>query len=46
LLVGQRTYGRLAIANDTRDFVVERSLEIQDLLLYSAFEALKSEIQR
>jgi hypothetical protein len=41
LAAGQRQYGRLDLASDVRDWALERSLEIQDLLIYSAFEALK-----
>jgi hypothetical protein len=42
LLEGQRCYGRLSIATDPRDWRRERALEIQDLLVYSAFEELKA----
>lgn len=41
LLVGQERYGRLDVARDPRDWGKERSAEIQDLLIYSAFEELK-----
>jgi hypothetical protein len=44
LLFGQKAYGRLDLANDRRDWRKERSLEIQDLLVYSAFEELKAEM--
>ena len=43
LLEGQRAYGRIDLTNDTRDFRRERSEEIQDLLVYSAFETLRAE---
>jgi hypothetical protein len=45
LLEGQRAYARLDLANDPRDFVHERGLEIQDLLLYSAFEELARQVR-
>jgi hypothetical protein len=41
LLEGQRCYGRLDLANDPRDFRRERSEEIADLLVYSAFMELQ-----
>ncbi len=44
LLAGQAAYGRLDLARDRRDWRAERSFEIQDLLIYSAFETLKSEL--
>lgn len=42
LLLGQRNYAKLDLENDTRDFKKERSEEIQDLLIYSAFDTLRS----
>ena len=41
LLAGQRQYGRLDLAGDPRDFRKERGEELQDLLMYSAFEELR-----
>jgi hypothetical protein len=41
LLAGQRCYGRLDLENDARNFRRERSEEIQDLLVYSAFIELQ-----
>lgn len=41
LLEGQRRYGRLSLAKDKRDWRAERSLEVQDLLIYSAFIELR-----
>ncbi len=41
LLMGQRQYGRLDLASDARDWKAERRAEIGDLLVYSAFQALK-----
>jgi hypothetical protein len=46
LLEGQRCYGRLDVAHDPRDFRRERSEEIQDLLVYSAFIDLQREARR
>jgi hypothetical protein len=40
LLAGQRTYGRLDLASDRRDWREERGEEIADLLVYSAFAEL------
>lgn len=40
---GQRCYGKLDLAHDRRDFRKERSEEIQDLLVYSAFVELQRE---
>ena len=42
LLLGQKQYGRVSIADDPRDWKRERTAEIADLLVYSAFEALKN----
>lgn len=41
LLEGQRAYGRIDLETDPRDFVKERGEEIADLLVYTAFDALK-----
>jgi hypothetical protein len=41
LLEGQRCYGRLDLVHDARDFRKERSEEIADLLVYSAFIELQ-----
>lgn len=43
LLEGQRAYGRLSLATDGRDWLAERRAEIADLLVYTAFEALRLE---
>jgi hypothetical protein len=43
LLEGQRCYGKLSLATDSRDWKKERSAEIQDLLIYDAFEVLRRE---
>jgi hypothetical protein len=43
LLLGQQTYGRLDLATDSRDWRQERTAEIIDLLVYSAFETLRRE---
>ena len=43
LLEGQWTYGRLDLASDGRDWKKERAQELADLLVYTAFEALKQE---
>jgi len=43
LLEGQRRYGRLSLATDRRTWRRERAEEIADLLMYSAFEALKGD---
>lgn len=43
LLAGRRCYGPLDLANDPRDWMKERKAEIEDLLVYTAFEALKRE---
>ncbi len=40
LLAGQHAYGRLDLANDSRDWRRERGEEIADLLVYSAFAEL------
>lgn len=42
LLAGQQQYGRLRLATDARDWRHERAQEIQDLLIYTAFEELKA----
>lgn len=42
LLTGQMQYGKLDLKTDLRNFVQERKAEVGDLLVYSAFEALKS----
>lgn len=42
LLTGQMQYGKIDLANDKRDWSTERKAEIGDLLVYSAFEALKA----
>jgi hypothetical protein len=41
LLQGQRAYGKLDLATDPRDWKRERADELADLLVYTAFEALK-----
>ena len=41
LLTGQRQYGSIRLAVDPRDFRKERSEEIADLLVYTAFMELK-----
>jgi hypothetical protein len=41
LLVGQKAYGKLDLATDPRDWKRELEEEVGDLLVYSAFEALK-----
>lgn len=43
LLEGQRAYGRLDLAHDARDWKQERAQELGDVLVYTAFEALKQE---
>jgi hypothetical protein len=42
LLEGQRCYGRLDLANDPRDWRKERTQELADVLVYGAFEELKT----
>jgi hypothetical protein len=44
LLEGQRQYGRLALATDTRDWRRERAEEAADILMYSAFEVVRAEV--
>ena len=44
LLEGQRTYGRIDLVSDPRDFARERCAEIGDLLVYSAFQVLRREL--
>lgn len=46
LLEGQRVYGKINLANDPRDWKRERAEEVADLLVYTAFEALKKESPR
>ncbi len=46
LLLGQRTYGAIDLATDPRDFTRERGEEISDLLVYTAFAALRAEVVR
>jgi len=46
LLLGQRQYGRLDLEHDARDFATERAEEIGDLLVYSAFAALRATVAR
>jgi hypothetical protein len=36
LLMGQRTYGLLSVATDGRDWLQERSAELEDALVYTA----------
>jgi hypothetical protein len=36
LLAGQRTYGLLSVATDGRDWLRERSEELEDVLVYTA----------
>jgi hypothetical protein len=43
LLEGQRAYGKLDLARDPRNFVRERGEEVEDLLIYSAFQSLQRE---
>ena len=38
---GRRRYGELHLATDPRDWRRERAEEVEDLLIYSAFEVLK-----
>ena len=45
LLEGQREYGRIDLVADPRDFARERCAEIGDLLVYSAFQALRRELE-
>lgn len=45
LLVGQKTYGMLDLAKDTRDWEAERAAEIGDLLVYSAMIELKRAVK-
>lgn len=44
LLVGQRCYGKLDLATDRRDWRKERTAEIGDLLVYTAFLELKASL--
>ncbi len=46
LLQGQSTYGKLDVATDTRDFTVERSEEIADMLIYCGIEELKRTVAK
>ncbi len=46
LLEGQQVYGRLDLAQDRRDFRHERALEVQDLLIYSAFAELVATVRK
>jgi hypothetical protein len=41
LMLGQRTYGRLDLKTDPRNWKEEQKAEIGDLLVYFAFEELK-----
>jgi hypothetical protein len=41
LLMGQRQYGELDLKSDKRDWKREREQEVEDLLMYFAFESLK-----
>jgi hypothetical protein len=43
---GQRQYGRIDLAHDVRDFRRERSEEVGDLLVYSAFAELAAMAKR
>jgi hypothetical protein len=43
LAMGERLYGRLDLANDTRDFRKEAREEIEDFLVYAACGWLKRE---
>jgi hypothetical protein len=40
---GQQQYGKIDLATDPRDFRKERAEEIEDLLIYTAFQALRRE---
>jgi hypothetical protein len=40
LLLGQRSYGRLDLAKDGRDWRAERAAELADALIYETFAAL------
>lgn len=42
---GQAAYGRLDLARDSRDWTAERAAELEDVLIYSAFEAVKRAIR-
>ncbi len=46
LLAGQRAYGAIDLEHDARDFGAERAEEIGDLLVYSAFAALRAAVAR
>lgn len=46
LLEGQRRYGQIDIASEPRDFVKERSEEIQDLLIYTAFQTVRDSLTK
>jgi hypothetical protein len=45
LLEGQLSYGKLDLKHDPRDWRKERSMEVQDLLIYSAFLELKESLK-
>lgn len=43
ILMGQRQYGVLDLANDRRDLRAERSCELQDFLIYSAYAEIQAQ---
>lgn len=45
LLEGQLAYGKLDLHNDPRDWRKERAMEVQDLLIYSAFLELRESLK-
>lgn len=45
-VVGERKYGSLGLLGDKRDFQKERADECGDLLMYSAFDAIREHLKR
>lgn len=43
ILLGQRRYGVLDLASDRRDLRAERSYELQDFLIYSAYAEIQAQ---
>lgn len=41
LLIGQHRYRKLDLANDPRDWMKERKEELEDYIMYAAFEYVK-----
>lgn len=46
LLAGQKTYGKVNLEKDSRDFLHERAEELADAIVYTAMDAIRRDCRR